>query len=219
MRRPTWTMAVVASAMATTPALADDPAAAPAPASTSASAPPAPSTPQIAYESGVEVTIVSTDPATEIFLAHGNPSIGEIPDPYERVGLTPMTIKLAPGTYSLETASPTQSTGHERFMVEQGRPLRIEIHPGDANVKAVGAVIAGLGIVSVVLGVVAVVSFSPNDSHYDRFGVGLPLMIAGAAGCGIGIGMTVLGATAVDVQHAPQPARPAALLPTLTLTF
>ena len=220
MRRPTWIVAVVASALATTPAFADDPPSPPAATATSpAPSPSTPHAPQIAYESGVEVTIVSKDPATEIFLAHGNPPIGEIPDPYERVGLAPMTIKLAPGTYSLETASPTQSTGHERFMVEQGHPLRIEIHPGDANVKAVGAVIAGLGIVSVVLGVVAVVSFSPNDSHYDRFGVGLPLMIAGAAGSGIGIGMTVLGATGVDVQHAPHSARPAAFLPTLTLAF
>jgi hypothetical protein len=176
--------------------------------------------PKIAYDGGVEVTIASKDPATEIYLAHGDVPIGAIPDPYERIGLAPITIKLAAGTYSLETASPTQSTGHERFMVEQGRPLHVEVRPGDANVKAVGAVIAGLGVVSIVLGIVAIVSFSPNDSGYDRFGIGLPLIIGGAAGCGVGIGMTALGATAVHVDHAPQPAHSAAVaIPALTLVF
>ncbi len=182
---------------------------------------PATPTPKIAYDKGVEVRITSKDPSTEVFLAHGDVPIDTFPDPYERVGLAPLTIKLAAGTYSLETASPTQSTAHDRFMVEQGHPLDIEVRPGDANVKSIGAVLAGLGVVSIVLGVVAIVSFSPNDSSYNRFGVGLPLIIGGAAGCGIGIGMTVLGATTVRVDPHAQPRYASGVtpVPTLTLAF
>jgi hypothetical protein len=197
------------------------PAPGPAPAPETVSGPaPAHANIKIAYEKGVEVEITSKDPATEIFLAHGDVPGGTYPDPYERIGLAPITIKLAAGTYSIESASPTQSTGHDRFMVEQGKPLHIEVHGGDPNVKSVGAVLAGLGVVSIVLGVVSIVSFGPNDSSFDRFGVGLPLIVGGAAGCGIGIGMTVLGATTVDVHAQPRPPRPAAVaLPALTVRF
>jgi hypothetical protein len=220
-RRACLTTAL-ACALAAPTASADDTPAPPAPPAPSPPPPDAPAQhagPQIAYEVGVEVTITSKDPATEIYLAHGDVPIGTYPDPYERIGLAPITIKLAAGTYSIETASPTQSTGHERFMVEQGRPQHIEVRPGDANVKAVGAVIAGLGVVSIVLGVVAIVSFSPDDSSYNRFGIGLPLILGGAAGCGIGIGMTVLGATSVHVEHQPQPGRPVGAVPSMTFAF
>ncbi len=213
----------LAAMLATGIAGADDgPTPAPAPSTVSGPAP-ARANPAIAYAGGVDVTITSKDPATEIFLAHGDVPGDTMPDPYERIGLAPITIKLAAGTYSIETASPTQSTGHDRFMVEQGKPLRIEVRAGDASVKSVGAVIAGLGVISIVLGIVAIVSFSPDDSHYDRWGIGLPLVLGGAAGCGIGIGMTVLGATRVDVRAQPRPLSPraatAVALPALTLRF
>ncbi|MGH7438583.1 MAG: hypothetical protein ACRENE_23085, partial [Polyangiaceae bacterium] len=193
----------------------------PAPAPETVSGPaPAHANPTIGYEKGVEVTVTSKDPATEIFLAHGDPPSGAFPDPYERIGLAPITIKLAAGTYSIETASPTQSTGHERFMVEQGKPLHIEIRAGEANVKGIGAVIAGLGVTAIVVGIVAIVSFSHNDSHYDRWGIGIPLVVGGAVGCGIGVGLTALGATRVDVQKQPQPTRTALVaLPALTVRF
>jgi hypothetical protein len=175
----------------------------------------------IEYEAGVEVTITSKDPATEIFLAHGDVPIDTMPDPFERIGLTPVTVKLAAGTYSIETASPTQSTGHQRFVVEQGRPLAIAVHAGDANVKGIGAVIAGLGVVTIVLGVVAILSFSPDDSHYNRFGIGITLIAGGAGACGLGVGMTVLGATDVRVQAQPRPDMPkaASAVPALIWAF
>lgn len=212
---PSTTTAPAAAAPHGAPA--PEPQAPPAmPASTAA----AHAGPMIADEAGVDVTIACRDPATEIFLAHGDVPGGTFPDPYERVGLTPIAIKLAPGTYSIETASPTQSTGHERFVVERGRPLHIEVRPGDAGVKSVGAVLAGLGVVSIVLGVVAIVSFSPNDQGYNRFGVGLPLIGAGAGVGGVGIAMTVLGATDVHVDRQPQPHAPAAtVVPALRLVF
>ncbi len=222
-RRGLLLAAALASTLASPAAFADAPPAdAPAPAGPAAAvAPPAPAQgPRIAYESGVEVTITSKDPATEVFLAHGDVPIGVFPDPFERIGLTPITIKLAAGTYSIETAAPTQSGSHERFMVEQGRPVHVEVHPGDANVKAVGAVLAGLGVASIVLGIIAIVSFSPNDQTYNRFGIGLPLVIGGAAGCGIGVGMSFLGATTLKIGPATQPARPVAtFVPALTFAF
>jgi hypothetical protein len=167
------------------------------------------------------VSIISKDPATEIYVAHGDVPIGEMPDPYERLGVVPINIKLAAGTYSLETASPRQSTGHQRFVVEQGKPLVIEVRPGDASVKGIGAVVIGLGVVSIVLGIVVVVTFAPNDSHFDRWGVGIPLALGGAVATGVGIGMTAFGATDMDTRPLVAPRRPAGLnvVPAMTWTF
>jgi hypothetical protein len=167
------------------------------------------------------VSIVSKDPATEVYLAHGDVPIGEMPDPYERLGVVPITIKLAAGTYSIETASARQSTGHRRFVVEQGKPLVVEIHPGDASVKSIGAVVVGLGVVAIGLGIVLVATSAPNDAHFDRWGVGIPVLVGGAVGCGVGIAMTSLGATDVDVNRLVAPRAPAGLrfVPAVTLTF
>jgi hypothetical protein len=159
---------------------------------------------------GVPVTFTCKDPAMEIFLARGDVPAGTVPDPFERVGLAPITLHLAPGTYSIETASQTTSTGHERFAVEEGSPLTVEVHPGDASVKAIGTVLAGIGIVSIVLGIVAVVSISPNDQHYDRFAVGLPLLIGGAGAIGVGVSMVFIGSTDIRAPHLPPASAPRA---------
>jgi hypothetical protein len=155
---------------------------------------------------GVPVTFVSKDPAMEIFLAHGDVPEGAVPDPFERVGVVPRTLHLAPGTYTIETASATTSTAHRWFVIEQGAPVSVEVRPGDASVKAFGAVFIALGTVAAILGVVAIVSFAPNDSRYNRYAVGLPLILGGIGVAGLGFGMTALGATNVQVQRMPRPA-------------
>ena len=159
---------------------------------------------------GVPVTFTCKDPAMEIFLAKGDVPVGAVPDPFERVGLAPLTLHLAPGTYSIETASPTTSTGHDKFYVEQGSPLTVEVRPGDASVKGIGTVLVGLGIVSILLGIVAVVSISPHDQHYDRFAIGLPLVLGGAGATGVGVGMVFLGSTDINAPRLPPGSAPKA---------
>jgi hypothetical protein len=156
---------------------------------------------------GVPVTFTSKDPAMEIFLAHGDVPEGAVPDPFERVGVVPRSLHLAPGTYTIETASSTTSTAHRWFVIERGAPVNVEVRPGDASVKAFGAVFIALGTVAAILGVIVIVSFAPNDSRYNRFGIGLPLILGGLGGAALGFGMTALGATDVRVQRvAPKPA-------------
>ncbi len=153
---------------------------------------------------GTTVTFMSTnDDAMEIFLARGDVPGGAQPDPFERLGRAPLTIKLAPGVYTVEAESPTSSTGHERVFVEQGTPVQVRVRGGNATVKATGTVLVGLGVVAVVLGIVAIVSISPNDQHYDRFGIGIPLAVGGAAGAGIGWALTALGTTNIQSPHSP----------------
>jgi hypothetical protein len=162
---------------------------------------------------GVQVTISSNDPGTELYLGRGDLPSG----PFERIGVVPRALRLAPGTYTLETAAPNASTGHQRFAVEAGAPVTIEVRSGNATVRGFGSVFIGLGIVATILGVLAIVSISPNDQNYNRFGIGLPLILGGAAGAGLGVGMTALGSTEVrarstraePTQRAQTPSMPA----------
>ena len=84
------------------------------------------------------VTFVSKDPAMEIYIAHGDVPARTFPDPFEKVGVVPVTVKLSPGQYTIETASAKSSTGHERLQVESNAPLTVDVHGGDAMVKAFG---------------------------------------------------------------------------------
>jgi hypothetical protein len=174
---------------------------------------------------GVPVTFTSEDPAMEIFLARGDVPAGTFPDPFERVGLAPVTVKLAPGSYTIETASPKTSTGHERFSVEAGAPMTVDVRGGNASVKAFGGIFLALGVVAALLGIVAIVSISPDDQNYNRWGVGLPLALGGVGIAGLGIGMTALGSTNVVAAKLPpggasrRTPAPGAFGPTLTLRF
>jgi hypothetical protein len=162
----------------------------------------------IETDDGTPVTFVSNDVATEIFLARGDVPSGTTPDPFVRMGVVPLTAKLSPGIYTVETASPKASTGHQRLFVEQGAPLRVEVHAGDATLKTIGTTLIGLGVVAAILGVVAIVSISPNDQSYNRFGIGLPLVIGGAAGAGLGWVLIGAGSTSVSAPHLPPAVAP-----------
>jgi hypothetical protein len=177
--------------------------------------------PAIASPDGVPVTFMSKASSTVVYLAHGDVPARSEPDPFEKIGLTPVTLKLAPGTYTVETEGPTQSNGHERLVVEHDAPLTVNINPGDSNLKTVGTLLIALGVVSAVLGVVAIVSITKDDSHYDRWGIGLPLSIGGVVGAGVGFGMQAMGSTDVQAPHLPPGgvSHPAALVPTFVLTF
>jgi hypothetical protein len=139
----------------------------------------------------------------EVFLAHGDVPAHTYPDPFERVGLAPVTVKLAPGTYTIETASETTSTGHERFQVEAGAPMTVDVRGGSASAKMVGSILIAMGVVATLLGVVALVTISPDDQNYNRWGIGLPLVIGGVAGAGLGLGMTAIGSTDIRAPHPP----------------
>jgi hypothetical protein len=136
------------------------------------------------------------------------------------MGIAPMTVRLAPGDYTIEATGPSSSDGRAQFSIEANSPTKLEVHAGDASVRTVGAVLIGLGIVATGLGIFALVSISADDKHYNRWGIGLPLVIGGLAGAGIGIGMTALGSTDIRVPNVPlQRTRGAAWVPQLVARF
>jgi hypothetical protein len=157
--------------------------------------------PAIESPQGVPVHFESNDRAMEIFIARGEVAPRAPPSAYEKLPTPPVTVRLDPGTYTVEAESPTASTGHQRIFVEHDAPMTVDVRGGDVMVKLLGGVCLTLGIVSTLLGVVAVVAISPHDSSYNRWGVGLPLLLGGAGVAGLGVGLTALGSTNIDAPR------------------
>ena len=150
---------------------------------------------------GTPVTFTSTDVAMRVYLVRGDVTPGLIPDPFEKLPPLPTTVRLSPGTYTVEAESPNASTGHERIIIERDAPAIVRVAPGNASVKAFGGVFIGLGVVATLLGIVTLASISANDASFNRWGIGLPLVLGGLGVGGLGIGMTFAGTTAIGPPH------------------
>jgi hypothetical protein len=182
---------------------------------------PPPAAPAIESPDGVPIMFTSKGKTTRVYLARGDVPAHAEPDPFEKVGVAPVILKLSPGTYTIDTEGPGQANGHQRFQVESGAPMTVAVHPGDSSLKALGGVLIALGVASIAVGIVAAVSFSKNDTGYDRWALALPLGLGGAGGIALGWGLSAAGSTDVQVPQLPPGGKPhpAALGPALTLSF
>ena len=162
-----------------------------------------PPRPKVEDPAGVPITFTSEDKTMRVYIAHGDVPERAMPDPYEKLPELPFTVRLAPGTYTMEAKSQTASTAHEHVFVERDAPMTVRIRGGNAMVKTFGTVFIAAGVVATILGIVAIVSIAPHDQNFNRWAVGLPLTIGGVALAGLGVGMTALGSTNVDAPRLP----------------
>jgi hypothetical protein len=163
--------------------------------------------PKVEDPNGTPVRITASTINTTIFIAKGDVPSNPLVDTYERVGVAPLTIKLAPGVYSIESSTPTASMGYTRFDVEQNKPIDIDVRNGDAMVRTIGDVLVALGVSSIVLGVLAATAISPHDSTYARWAISIPLLGAGAGSTIVGIGMIAAGSTTFKMPVSAEQAR------------
>ena len=154
--------------------------------------------PKIAAPDGIPVTFTSTRQDTAVFIAKGDQPEGSDVYIFERLGVAPLTVKLAPGLYTVEAQGAASSLGYTKFHLD-AMPLTIQVRPGDELVKVTGVLLEGLGVVSVVLGILAAVSFSGNDTGYPRWAISLPLLLGGAGTFGLGYGLVLIGATRIEL--------------------
>jgi hypothetical protein len=154
---------------------------------------------KLADPSGTPIRVTSTNLDTDIYLAKGDIPENPVYDVFERIGTAPLEIRLAPGVYTIQSSNPTSSMGHARFHVEAGHPIDIEVRNGDATMRTLGGVCEGLGVTAMLLGVLAIIAISPHDDNYNRFGIGLPLLLGGAGMTGLGVGLSFAGATNIKM--------------------
>ena len=157
--------------------------------------------PKIEAASGTPVTFTSTRLDTMIYIAHGDGPSAPDGQPFEKIGVAPVTVRLAPGTYTIETESESTSTGHERIRVDT-TPIKMDIRPGDETVKTLGGVFEGIGVTGLVLGVIAALVISPHDQNFPRWAIAIPALLGGATSLGVGIGLSIVGSTTLTLPRA-----------------
>ncbi len=163
--------------------------------------------PKIEDPNGTVVHVTASTINTTIYISKGDTPSDPLIDTYERIGIAPVAIKLAPGIYSIESSTPTASMGYTRFSVEQNKPIDIDVRNGDAMVRTIGDVLVGLGLSSILLGVLTATALAPHDSSYNRWAISLPLLGAGAGGTVVGIGMIAAGSTTFKMPISAEQAR------------
>jgi len=164
--------------------------------------------PHIASVDGTPVTIEATNPDQVIYLAKGEVDSTAAPDAFENVGVAPVHLKLAQGTYTVESSGSTSSSGHAVLRVGDV-PVRVEVRTGDASVRTVGAVLIALGVTAIATGIIVVVSYTQKEGSYNKAAIAVPLFAGGGLALLGGFGMTLAGATRIVVpETAPGPALP-----------
>jgi hypothetical protein len=167
-------------------------------------APIAAAQPKIADENGTPVHITANHNDTTILIAKGPVPKRAEPDPFERLGVAPIDIKLAPGIYTIETEGPTQSLGHETITVDRW-PMNVEVRTGDAAVKTIGTVLLAVGTLAIITGIVVVASFGSGEGKFDKYAYSIPFFVGGAVTATVGVGMIFLGATNVRAETPKTP--------------
>jgi hypothetical protein len=119
---------------------------------------------------------------------------------FTRVGITPVTFQLPPGTYLLEAEGPDVSRG-TRLLEMRDAPKRLMVDTGSEGLGTAGTLLSGIGIVAILAGtVMAVGGATGQDSDLHKTSTMIPLFAGGAAALGAGITMFVLSRTDIEDQ-------------------
>jgi len=109
--------------------------------------------PFVQLATGTPVEFDSDRPRVSVFVAPGiisntHPSY---PDPFVKIGSTPLATKLAPGTYTVTAESPDITNGSAVFEVG-AQPVHVRVRAGSSDMRTMGSLVLAVGIaVSVLL--------------------------------------------------------------------
>jgi len=165
----------------------------------------------VAAGTGTPVRVTATEPGVHVFVARGDVDANGADDPFEDEGPAPLTIELAPGTYTFETGSPTTTTGHEVIRVGAS-PIDVRVQAGNGATRLAGSITMALGAIAAIAGVVVLASISANDENFPRLPVSLPLIFGGAAVFGGGYALTRAARTTLTTAPGV-PVPPASVAP------
>jgi hypothetical protein len=178
----------------TAPAPASAPAPAPAPAPASAPAPPF-----LQPDTGTPVEFDSTKPLISVYLAPGivDDTTPRYPDPFFKIGRTPITVKIAPGTYTVNVESPDTTVGNTVVRVG-AQPVHVRIRAGSDDMCGLGTLLFAGGAAAVLAAVVLELSYSPAPNGISKSKIAVPLFAVGGAGVAGGLTFYLLSGTSFE---------------------
>jgi len=151
----------------------------PSPATPAAGPPgreaPAPSPPFVQPDTGTLVEFDSDRPLVSVFVAPGllDETGPSYPDPFFKLGRTPLATKLAPGTYTVTAESPDITNGSTVFQVGT-QPVHVRIRSGSSDMRTTGTLLLATGIVGLIAAILVEATYSPtlpNDIAKSKIAV------------------------------------------------
>lgn len=125
-----------------------------------------------------------------------------------KVGRTPISFQLPPGTYRIEVEAPGIS--NNGIVLEmRGEPRRVSAHPGSEGLGTTGTLFTAVGVLGILGATAILVSGSKAPSNFNKTSVLIPMYAAGAVLLGAGIGMSIAAKTDIDVPPSMPPPPPA----------
>ena len=226
----TLVLALAAPARAEPPPASPDPAA-PTPTAATTPAPiAAPSRPPEAllqpsvepapFGPGASLLVTSSAEPLTVYVAKVDPTRAEsLPDSaFVKVGRTPLSMQLPPGTYRIEVEGPGISNAGMLFEM-RGEPRKLLARPGSEGLGVTGTLFTAAGVLGLVGATAILASGSKAPSNFNKTSVLVPMYAAGAVLLGAGIGMSIAGSTNLEEPPRPSAPPPTPAGPRALLTF
>lgn len=187
-----------ASASSTPAASATSAGGASAPA-TSASAASAPAAPAFLQSTGTPVEIDATKPLISVYIAPGiiDDTTPSYPDPFVKIGRTPVTVKVVPGVYTVNVESPDIPVGSTIVRVG-AQPVHVRVKAGNDGIRGLGTLLLALGATSALAGLVVELSYSQAANGISKSKIAVPLFAVGGAGVAGGLTFYLLAGTSFE---------------------
>ena len=150
-------------------------------------------------ETGVAVEFESNVPHVSVFVAPGAVSDSEktFPDPFVKLGRTPFSVKLAPGTYTMSVESPDISTASTVFEVGS-QPVHVRVKGGGAEARSLGTLLIALGAAGALAAIAIEASYSEKPDGFSKSKIAIPLFIVGGVGLAAGLTVYFTSGTTID---------------------
>jgi hypothetical protein len=185
------------------PASSAPAASAPPPPASSAPAASAPAAPAFIQPTGTPVEIEATRPLISVFIAPGSfeDTTPHYPDPFVKIGRTPIKTKLVPGVYTLSAESPEIPVGSTIVHVGS-EPVHVRVKAGSDGMRGLGTLLLAAGATAVLAGVVVELSYTKAPNGISKSKIAVPLFAVGGAGVASGLTLYLLSSTTFE-QNGP----------------
>jgi hypothetical protein len=119
------------------------------------------------------------------------------PDPFFKIGRTPITVKVAPGTYTVNVESP-ETTVATTIVRVGTQPVHVRIRAGSESMRGLGTLLLAGGATAALAGLVLELSYSQAPNGISKSKIAIPLFAIGGAGVAGGLTFYLLSNTSFE---------------------
>jgi hypothetical protein len=150
-------------------------------------------------DTGTPVEFDATKPLLSVYIAPGiiDDTTPRYPDPFVKIGRTPVTVKVLPGVYTVNVESPEIPVGSTIVRVGT-QPVHVRVKAGSDGIRGLGTLLLALGATSALVGLVVELSYSQAPSGISKSKIAIPLFAVGGAGVAGGLTFYLLAGTTFE---------------------